>query len=176
MEPRRVRFGGPVGQPRFRSLAAPISTGYTMQSPTAVSPYQADPPGPVLGTGGLNGHLSVTSANKDLLDMSRQLEREAAIEQIKDIAEQSAEMERAARREQTAITAPTSRAGYLVALIVGLLLFWFISVYVFAGNRLLTGGLIAFSALFFLMVLKNTLEKKGARYVAGTVGVAAGVV
>ena len=46
----------------------------------------------------------------------------------------------------------------------------------FNGNPIATGALIVFTALFFLFMLKKTLEKKGARYIAGTGGVALGVV
>ena len=108
--------------------------------------------------------------------MTRQMEKEAALEQLADVVDRQMEVQREAKADLKQITAPTARAGYLMAGIVGLLLFWFLTTVVFAGNKIATGVLIVVTALFFLMVLKKTLEKKGARYIADTGGVALGVV
>ena len=110
----------------------------------------------------------------DMQGISRSIEREAEIDQLNDVLDAHIDLEREKNASLARITAPTSRAGYLVAGIVGLLLFWFITRYVFAGNRVMTGVLIIFTAIFFLLELRRTLEKKGARYIAAsaTIGLA----
>lgn len=102
----------------------------------------------------------------DVTSLTKELEREALLEQMTDILEQSSEIEREARREHSRIAAPTARAGYLVAIVLALLVFFFITQYVFAGNKVLTGALIVATALFFLLSLRTALERRG----AGTIG------
>ena len=126
-----------------------------------------------LGAGSV---LDINKTNNELYDMTRQLEKEAALEQLNDVVEREMEVRRQAKEELRQITAPTARAGYLVAGIVGLLLFWFLTTFVFQRNKIATGALLVFTAFFFLMMLKKTLDKKGARYIAETGGVAMGVV
>lgn len=139
---------------------------------------QAPSPAPtMMGAGvGAGSALDINLANDELNEMQRQLEKEAAMEHLSDVVAQQMEIKREAKRDLANITAPTARAGYLVAGIVGLLLFWFLTTVVFNGNRVATGVLIVATAMFFLVMLKRTLEKKGARYIAGTGGVAFGVV
>ena len=103
-------------------------------------------------------------------------DREAAKEQFADEIEERVQAEREAKMEVARITAPITRAGYLVAIIVALLLFWFMAHFVFQDNPVATGALLVFTVLFFLYILKQTLEKKGARYIGETGGVALGVV
>ena len=110
------------------------------------------------------------------VSLARQLERQELIAGLTARLENEVEMERDMKARIQNITAPTTRAGYLVVAIIGLLLFWFLSRVVFAGSRVATGLLIAGTALFFLYMLKTTLETKGARYIASTSGVALGVV
>jgi len=125
---------------------------------------------------GAGSALDINKTTNELHEMTRQMEKEAAIEQLSDVVDRQMEVQREAKSDLKQITAPTARAGYLVAGIVGLLLFWFMTTVVFVGNKIATGVLIVVTALFFLMMLKQTLEKKGARYIAETGGVALGVV
>lgn len=138
----------------------------------AVGTGRAQAPNVTLGAGSA---LDITSPNNQMYDMTRQLEKETAMEQLSDVVEQEMEIRREAKRDIASITAPTARAGYLVAGIVGLLLFWFLTTVVFNGNKIATGGLIIATAMFFLVMLKKTIEKKGARYIAGTGGIALGI-
>ena len=137
-------------------------------------------PGPQLPSDlsslGAGSALDINKTTNELHEMTRQMEKEAAMEQLTDVVDRQMEVQREAKADLKQITAPTARAGYLVAGIVGLLLFWFLTTVVFAGNKIATGVLIVVTALFFLMMLKKTLEKKGARYIADTGGVALGVV
>tara|TARA_Y100001958_G_scaffold152073_1_gene137803 strand:+ start:359 stop:793 length:435 start_codon:yes stop_codon:yes gene_type:complete len=137
-------------------------------------PVNMGQPAQQASTAASNSALLAQGTN-DLMEWARERDKEAAIQQIQDIVEENEKIARESRREVAQITAPTSRAGYLVAFICGLLLFMFISTYVFAGNRLLIGAMTAVIALFFIVAMKNTLEKKGARYLAETTGVAMGV-
>lgn len=125
---------------------------------------------------GAGSALDIKETTNELHEMTRQMEKEAAMEQLSDVVDRQMEVQREAKADLKRITAPTARAGYLVAVIVGLLLFWFLTAIVFQGNKIATGVLIVVTALFFLMMLKKTLEKKGARYIAETGGVALGAV
>ena len=98
-----------------------------------------------------------------------------AREEYMEKLEEEFEQRRDLASEIRSIEAPTARAGYLVACIVGLLLFWFLTTIVFQGNRLATGLLIIATAIFFLTMLKRTLDKRGARYIAETGGAAFGL-
>lgn len=137
-------------------LAPRVDTGGTSTTPSSV-------------------HPEIDSLNGELLAMSEQFEREMQMERLGELLENEMEMKRQAQADIARITAPASRAGYLVAGIVGLLVFWFLTTIVFDGNSLAKGILIVCTALYFLVLLKSTLEKKGARYIAGTGGVALGV-
>ena len=125
---------------------------------------------------GAGSALDINKTTSELHEMTRQMERETALEQLADVVDRQMEVDRQNKADLKRITAPTARAGYLVAGIVGLLLFWFLTSFVFQGNRIATGVLVVATAFFFLVMLKNTLEKKGARYIAETGGVALGVV
>ena len=151
------------------SLAGPISTG-------GVSIPRA-PQGVPVGVPASAGAYSPVNipAQADMRNVAREIEKEAALEAVTDAIEVGIQTEREGRAEQIAITAPTSRAGYVVALVCGLLLFYFISTYVFAGNKFLIGGLIVCTAIFFILVIRSTLEKKGARYIGSTGGAVLGV-
>ena len=118
--------------------------------------------------------LDINRTRNELYEFSRQLEKERQIEQLTDSLEQQTEVDREMKADLRRIEAPTVRAGYLVACIVGLLLFWFLTTVVFQGNRVATGMLIFATALFFLVMLKRTLEKRGARYIGETGGMAFG--
>ena len=113
---------------------------------------------------------------QSVLDIEHSVMKDAAIERINTVLERENEVRRETRADIARITAPTARAGYLVAGIVGLLLFWFLTTVVFNGNKIATGVLIFATAFFFLGMLKKTLESKGARYIADTGGVAMGIV
>lgn len=158
------RFGGPI----YGMLSPPVGVAGGTR-PASTAPASSSPPlAAALAAPDVEAELARTT--KDLLDISRGMEREAAIDQVTDIVDQGIELQRETRAEQAAITAPISRAGYLVALVCGILIFWFISVYVFAGNRMLTGGLVVIGAIFFLASLRTVLDKKGAAYIARSHG------
>lgn len=142
-----------------------------------LAPAVGQPPLPSdMSSLGAGSELDINRTTNDLHEMTRQMEKEAAMEQLMDVVDRQMEVQREAKADLQSITAPTARAGYLVAGIVGLLLFWFLTTVVFEGNKIATGVLIVATALFFLMMLKKTLEKKGARYIAATGGAALGVV
>lgn len=153
LRPRAYRgLAAGVGPAGRTVLAAPAAT-------SAVAPLSA-------GAYGISDSM---------LSLSQDIDKSHQIEAMTDAIEEGIELQREGRREQARIVAPTSRAGYLVALICGLLLFWFMSVYVFAGNKVMIGILIAIIAIATLMSLRTMIEKKGARYVAATHGVVMGL-
>ena len=101
-------------------------------------------------------------------DIEKQLQNERMIEQMEEKARLNAENMRDIRRRKMEATAPLQKTGYLVAFVIGVILFWFVSTYVFGGNRVLTGALIVFMAIFGLLQLRGAIETKGARVLADT--------
>lgn len=128
------------------------------------------------GGGDMGGVSSARSMFSDVHNEARRQQREEMMEQLKEAMEEQAEVERSGKAEMRRIAAPTARAGYLVAGIIGLFVFWFVATYVFNGNKIAIGVLIIATALFFLAMLKHTLDKKGSRYIAETGGAALGLV
>ena len=131
--------------------------------------------GGLLKKGGVVNSGTPDLSMQRLHDMSYNLQKETQMELIQDQFDRQHEERAEAERQLNSIRAPISRAGYLVVGTVGLLVFWFLSTVVFNRNKMAIGIMLTITALFFLMMLKSAIEKKGARYIAQTGGVALGV-
>ena len=156
---RRVRF-----RDQYASSLSSLADRIPMNGP-AVTP-RAPPVGRQNASAGLYSDVST---------FARELEREALLEQMEDIFEQSEEVARQRLYKHRQLGAPMHRAGYVVAIVLALIVFFFITQVVFAGNKMLTGALIVLTALFFLFALRKMILKRGAGAIGSTAQIITGL-